>query len=228
MILRRVAIAVLMALAMLTAASAAGSGDDTAASGRRVALVLGSAAYQNVPALANPVIDAKAIAEELAKLNFEVVSGYDLTKLETQETISRFAKQVRGAEIALFFYAGHGMQVDGNNYLLPVDAALEDETSLDFETVQINFILRQMSRETELRLVFLDACRDNPLAKAFGEASGDSAVSSGLAEIQVEKSGKGTLVAFATSPNESPMMASRDTRRSRRRCFPISAKRACR
>ena len=202
MILRGVAIAVLMALAMLTVASAAGSSDDTAASGRRVALVLGNAAYQNVPALANPVIDAKAIAEELEKLNFEVVSGYDLTKLETQETISRFAKQVRGAEIALFFYAGHGMQVDGNNYLLPVDAALEDETSLDFETVQINFILRQMSRETELRLVFLDACRDNPLAKAFGEASGDSAVSSGLAEIRVEKSGKGTLVAFATSPNE--------------------------
>ena len=105
MILRGVAIAVLMALAMLTVASAAGSSDDTAASGRRVALVLGNAAYQNVPALANPVIDAKAIAEELEKLNFEVVSGYDLTKLETQETISRFAKQVRGAEIALFFYA---------------------------------------------------------------------------------------------------------------------------
>lgn len=196
MIFGRIAVALLMGLAMLTSASAA-AGD-----GRRVALVLGNAAYRNVPALANPVVDAKAIADELAKLNFEVVSGYDLTKLQTQETIAHFAKQVRGAEIALFFYAGHGMQVDGNNYLLPVDAALEDETSLDFETVQINFILRQMSRETQLRLVFLDACRDNPLAKAFGEASGDSAVSSGLAEIQVEKSGKGTLVAFATSPNE--------------------------
>src|SRR4029453_1663940 len=125
-----------------------------------------------------------------------------MTKMQTQTTIAQFAKQVRGADIALFFYAGHGMQVAGSNYLLPVDASLDDETSLDFETVQVNFILRQMSRETQTRLVFLDACRDNPLAKAFGETTGTSGVSSGLAEIQIEKGGKGTLVAFATSPNE--------------------------
>jgi uncharacterized caspase-like protein len=195
--------ALLLLLSTLVTAMAAG-GDSAAPAKaeRRIALVLGNSAYQNVPALPNPVVDAKAIAAELEKLNFEVISGYDLTKLETQETIARFAKDVRGADIALFYYAGHGMQVDGNNYLLPVDASLEDETSLDFETVQINFILRQMSRETGLRLVFLDACRDNPLAKAFGENSGASGVSSGLAEIQIEKSGKGTLVAFATSPND--------------------------
>ena len=201
--IRTLAFATLMLVSSLVAAHAAGQ-DGTAAAGnqRRVALVLGNAAYRNVPALANPVEDAKAVVAKLEQLDFEVVSGFDLTKLETQETIARFAKEVRGADVALFFYAGHGMQVAGSNYLLPVDAALEDETSLDFEAVQVNFILRQMSRETQTRLVFLDACRDNPLAKTFGETTGSADVSSGLAEIQIEKSGKGTLIAFATSPNE--------------------------
>ena len=110
---------------------------------------------------------------------------------------------MRGADIALFFYAGHGLQVSGKNYLLPVDAALEDETSLDFEAVQVDFILRQMSRETSIRLVFLDACRDNPLADALAkETGGISTASSGLAEIQIENGGAGTLVAFAAGPNQ--------------------------
>jgi uncharacterized caspase-like protein len=199
--IRNLALTILILISPLAAAYAAGEAAPAAGAERRVALVLGNAAYQNVPPLINPVEDGKAIAKELEALGFEVVSGFDLTKLETQETIARFAKTVRGADIALFFYAGHGMQVSGSNYLLPVDAALEDETSLDFETVQVNFILRQMSRETQTRLIFLDACRDNPLAKAFGESSGLSDVSSGLAEIQIEKGGN-TLVAFATSPNE--------------------------
>jgi uncharacterized caspase-like protein len=197
--IRNLALTILILVSSLAAAYAAGEAAPGAE--RRVALVLGNAAYQNVPALTNPVEDAKAVSKELEALGFEVVSGFDLTKLQTQETIARFARTVRGADIALFFYAGHGMQVSGSNYLLPVDAALQDETSLDFEAVQVNFILRQMSRETQTRLVFLDACRDNPLAKAFGESSGLSDVSSGLAEIQIEKGGN-TLVAFATSPNE--------------------------
>lgn len=165
---------------------------------RRVALVLGNAAYVNVPALTNPVNDAKAIRAQLEKLGFEVFGGVDLSKMDTQATMAQFAKAVRGADIAAFYYAGHGLQVDGRNYLLPVDAKLEDETSLDFEAVSIDFILRQMSRETALRLVFLDACRDNPLAKVMAK----SGSSTGLAEIEIENDGAGTLVAFATSPNE--------------------------
>lgn len=201
---RSLAVAALLAMAALVLLFAAARAENAAAPAvqRRVALVLGNAAYKNVPALGNPVNDAKAMEQELKKLGFEVISGFDLTKAETQDTIARFAKTVRGADIALFFYAGHGMQAAGSNYLLPVDAVLEDETSLDFETVQVNFILRQMSRETGVRLVFLDACRDNPLAKSFGEASGSADVSSGLAEIEIENSGKGALIAFATSPNE--------------------------
>jgi uncharacterized caspase-like protein len=168
---------------------------------RRVALVLGNGAYQHAPALANPVRDARAMADLLGGLDFEVVSGFDQTKAETQATISQFAKAVRGADIALFYYAGHGLQVSGSNYLLPVDAALEDETSLDFEAVSVDFVLRQMSRETGVRLVLLDACRDNPLAAVLAKAGGGDATS-GLAEIQIQNGGAGTLVAFATSPDQ--------------------------
>jgi uncharacterized caspase-like protein len=173
-----------------------------ASADRRVALVLGNSQYQHAPALINPVRDAKAISTRLEQFGFEVVSGFDLTKLRTQETIAQFARQVRGADVALLFYAGHGLQVSGANYLLPVDAALEDETSLDFEAVQIDFILRQMSRETSVRLIFLDACRDNPLAEVLAKAGGNAKAGSGLAEIQIENGGSGTLVAFATSPNQ--------------------------
>ena len=175
----------------------------TAASAeRRVALVLGNSQYQHAAPLANPVRDAQAMADRLKKLDFEVVSGFDLTKPQTQATIAQFAKQVRGADIALFFYAGHGLQVSGKNYLLPVDAALEDETSLDFEAVSVDFVLRQMSRETSIRLVFLDACRDNPLADVLAKTAGVKGASSGLAEIPIENGGAGTLVAFAASPNQ--------------------------
>lgn len=191
-LVRGVGLAVVGVLLTLTAASAE----------RRVALVLGNSQYQHAPALANPVRDAKAVSERLQQLGFEVVSGFDLTKMQTQETIAQFARQVRGADIALFFYAGHGLQVARNNYLLPVDAALEDETSLDFEAVQVDFILRQMSRETSVRLVFLDACRDNPLAEVLAKSGGASTTGSGLAEIRIENGGEGTLIAFAASPNQ--------------------------
>lgn len=184
----------LAALALLLTLSAANAE-------RRVALVLGNSRYQHALALINPVRDAQAMAERLKNLDFEVVSGFDMTKLQTQTTIAQFAKQVRGADIALFFYAGHGLQVSGSNYLLPVDAALEDETSLDFEAVPVDFILRQMSRETSIRLIFLDACRDNPLADV-ARTAGVKGARSGLAEIPIEDGGAGTLVAFATSPDQ--------------------------
>jgi len=170
-----------------------------AAAAPRVALVIGNSAYQNVPALENPVRDARAMSDKLQSLGFEVVAGYDLTKAQTQAAIAKFAEAARGGDIALFFYAGHGMQVDGVNYLLPVDATMKDEISLDFEAVQMDFIWRQMSRATKLRIVFLDACRDNPLARILAAAGG--AARSGLAEMQIENAGKGgALIAFSTSP----------------------------
>lgn len=167
---------------------------------RRVALVLGNTSYASLPALKNAANDARSLTTRLTEMGFEVVSGVDLTKAETQATMAHFAKVVRGADLALFFYAGHGLQVSGRNYLLPVDAVLEDETSLDFEAVSLDFVLRQLSRETSVRLVFLDACRDNPIAAKSGKTV--FAASKGLAEVQFEDGGSGTLIAFATSPNE--------------------------
>lgn len=167
---------------------------------RRVALVLGNSSYATMPPLRNASGDARAIATQLESLGFEVVSGYDLSKSETQATIARFAKVVRGADVALFFYAGHGLQVSGVNYLLPTDAVLEDDTSLDFDAVSLNFVLRQLSRDTKVRLVFLDACRDNPLLFS-GDEPRFQAIK-GLAEVHFEDAGNGTLVVFATSPNE--------------------------
>ncbi|MGE0281891.1 MAG: caspase domain-containing protein, partial [Rhizobiaceae bacterium] len=172
-----------------------------AAEPRRVALVLGNSDYAVLPPLPNAASDGQAISKRLQAMGFEVVDGFDLTKTETQATMARFAKVVRGADLALFFYAGHGLQVSERNYLLPVDALLEDETSLDFEAVSLDFVLRQLSRETKVRLVFLDACRDNPLA-ARGKAAFSDA-GSGLAEVQFQDGGSGTLIAFATSPNQA-------------------------
>lgn len=173
----------------------------SAAEPRRVALVLGNSDYAVLPHLTNAASDGESIAKRLTSMGFEVIDGFDLTKAETQETMARFAKVVRGADLALFFYAGHGLQVSGRNYLLPVDALLEDETSLDFEAVPLDFVLRQLSRETKVRLVLLDACRDNPLAARGTKAF--SSVNSGLAEVQFQDGGNGTLIAFATSPNEA-------------------------
>lgn len=168
---------------------------------RRVALVIGNGAYTSLPSLKNPVNDAKALEQRLEALGFEIVSGFDLDKAGTQATMARFAKVVRGADLALFFYAGHGIQVSGRNYLLPVDAVLDDETALDFEAVSLDFVLRQLSRETKVRLVFLDACRDNPLA-AGGRSERFGNAGKGLAEVQFQDGGDGTLIAFATGPNE--------------------------
>ena len=131
---------------------------------KRVALVLANAAYQNTPRLLNPVRDGEAIAAKLRELNFDVISGFDLTTSESEALVARFGKELKGAGIGLFYYAGHALQLDGENYLLPVNAAVEDEASLDFEAIRLEVILRQMSREAGTRLVFLDAALANPLA----------------------------------------------------------------
>src|SRR5689334_19088515 len=122
----------------------------TAASAeRRVALVIGQAAYQHAPALANPANDAKAVAAALERLGFEVVSGYDLANADLRKTVRSFADELAGADVALFFYAGHGLQVGGENYLIPVDAAIQTEADLDFNAVKMDLVSRQMDRETK-------------------------------------------------------------------------------
>lgn len=193
-------------LAWLAAAVIAAALPSQANADKRVALVIGNSAYQNAVQLANPERDAKAVAEKLRNLGFVVVEGYDLDHDGFEDTIKDFSKAVRGADIGMFFYAGHGMQVNGRNYLVPVDAAFQDVSALDFEAVAMDLVTRQMQQDVAVRLVVLDACRDNPLSKTLSRSmSGgtrSNAVPEGLAEVKLGDAGEGTAIIFATSPDE--------------------------
>jgi len=171
----------------------------TAAAAQRVALVVGNGAYQHTVPLANPVNDALALADSLGRLGFEVVVATDSSQVALEASIREFAKAARGAEFAVFFYAGHGLQVNGVNYLIPVDAVLESEDDLVFAAVDLNDVLGIMTRSAQASLVFLDACRDNPmadlLARGLGTRSTD--VGRGLAQVSVAV---GALIAYATQP----------------------------
>lgn len=166
---------------------------------KRVALVIGNSAYEHAAPLPNPKNDAEAITKSLEELGFEVVKGIDLDHTEFARTVSTFSKRLRGADVGLFFYAGHGLQVNGQNFLAPIDAQLEDETALGFEAVPLRLILKLMERETKINLVFLDACRDNPIARNLARSMGtrSTAIGQGLAR---EETGLGTFIAFATQP----------------------------
>ena len=165
----------------------------------RVALVIGNSAYTEVTALRNPLNDANALAQSLEDLDFKVVLGIDLDHRSFTKIIRKFEKVSTGADVALFFYAGHGLQVDGSNFLLPVDAAIESETDLAFEAIDLNIVLKMMEREKRINLVFLDACRDNPMSRSLSRSMGtrSSSIGRGLAQV---KSRSGTLIGFATEP----------------------------
>ena len=172
---------------------------------KKVALIVGNGAYQNAPTLANPVTDAKAVASAFERLGFETVTGYDLDGDGMRQTVTKFAKASRKADITVFFYAGHGIAFEGTNYMVPVDAAFEDPTALDFEAVAVDFVTKYMRYADGVSLVFLDACRDNPLASTLTRSLGlstRSAVSRGLAQMDVSGAGQGLAIAFATSPGE--------------------------
>jgi uncharacterized caspase-like protein len=171
----------------------------TANAEERIALVIGNSAYDNVAALPNPKNDAAAISTKLQKLGFAVITGLDVTRSELESKAREFAIASRTADVALFFYAGHGMQVNGKNYLVPIDATLTDEADLDFAMVSLSTILQNMDRGRRTNLIFIDACRDNPLAKNLARSMGtrSSSITRGLA---IESTGAGTLISFATQP----------------------------
>jgi uncharacterized caspase-like protein len=166
---------------------------------RRVALVIGNSAYAHVPQLANPKNDAADMAKKLQELGFEVVVGEDLDLSSMRKTAREFTRKIEGADMALFFYGGHGLQVNGSNYMAPVDAQLMSYNDLDYEAFPMDMILTAMERNTKVNLVFLDACRDNPLAENLARSMGtrSGAVGRGLAKLG---SGVGSLIAFATQP----------------------------
>jgi uncharacterized caspase-like protein len=171
---------------------------------KRVAFVVGNGAYKNVAQLPNPPIDAKAMAGVLRNVGFEVVEGTNLTRDTMTQKLLEFGKRAQGADVAVFFYAGHGIAISGTNYLLPVDADIKSEMDVKLgAAINIDLTLDQTMSDAKVKLVFLDACRDNPFAaKIKSNATRSVSVQKGLAEM---KSGEGTLIAFATGPGQTAL-----------------------
>lgn len=174
---------------------------------RRVALVIGNSAYTAVPRLANPQRDASAISAALKRLGFEVVEGYDLKMDEMTGIVRDFAQKLDGAKAGVVYYAGHGIAVGDENYLIPVDASLKTEADLDFRAVNVQLILRQMQRDERVNILILDACRDNPFATQLAARS--RSVSRGLTAIETQ-SASGILIAFATDPRATALDGEKD------------------
>ena len=163
----------------------------------RVALVVGNSTYAHIGRLPNPDSDARDMAAALRRLGFEVTTEFDADRMELTEALRAFTRQSAGADVSLVFYAGHGIEMDGVNYLVPVDARLERDVDVGFETVTVDDLLVSTTGAS-LRLVILDACRNNPLARSMQRTAAFRSVSGGsfadLAEL-----GDETLVAHAAS-----------------------------
>ena len=166
---------------------------------KRIALVIGNSAYSYAGELANPRNDASDMAAALTSLGFEVIAGLDLDKAAIERKLREYARKLEGADVALFFYAGHGLQIKGVNLILGIDAKLEAERDIEFETVKLDAVLTHMEREAKTTIVFLDACRNNPLARNLARTMGTRGVAEngGLAPVTLAV---GTFIAFATQP----------------------------
>ena len=163
---------------------------------KRVALVIGNAVYQNVPRLPNPVNDGATIASTLKNAGFDVVdSRHDLTAADTRRALRDFADRARDADIAVVYYAGHGIEVDGGNYLIPVDAKLERDTDVYDEALSLDRVLLAIEPAKKLRLVILDACRDNPFSKNMKRTVATRAIGQGLAKV--EPTSPNMLIAYS-------------------------------
>jgi len=163
---------------------------------KRVALVLGNSNYQNVPPLSNPINDGAVMAATFKGAGFDVVvSRYDLSALDTRRVLRDFEDRARDADIAVVYYAGHGMEVDGTNYLIPVDAKLERDTDIYDEAFPLDRILIAVEPAKQLRLVILDACRDNPFARNMKHSLASRSIGRGLAKI--EPTSPNTLIAYS-------------------------------
>ncbi|MEZ5826760.1 MAG: caspase domain-containing protein [Geminicoccaceae bacterium] len=178
------------------AASLLGS---ASAMAERVALVIGNGDYRHASKLPNPPNDARATAKSLEKIGFRVFAGTDLDLEGLRNLVRQFARSLENAEAGLVFYAGHGLQVDGENYLLPVDAELAHASDLQFEAFAVSDLMRQLEDPARASILILDACRNNPLSRSFQRASRNAAVGDGLARLSA---GTGSLIAFATAPGD--------------------------
>jgi hypothetical protein len=170
---------------------------------KRVALVIGNSEYETRLRLLNPSNDARDIADSLRSLGFEVILRVNADRQSFLQALAEFSRAVTGAEIGLFFYAGHGMQFNGNNYLMPIGAHLQDEVSVRFDLVALEEVQRALDRSAGVRVLVLDACRNNPLAaelaRSMRASNRGAGLMRGLARIE---QARGTVVAYSTQANE--------------------------
>jgi len=166
-----------------------------ALTGNRIALVIGNSAYKNVPALTNPARDADTIASALRGVGFKTVQlRSDLTREKLTDTLHSFAAEADKADWAVVYFAGHGLEVNGTNYLVPVDARLAIDRDVEFEAVPLDRVMSAVSGAKRLRLVLLDACRDNPFANQMRRSVATRSIGRGLTNVEPEA---GTLVVYA-------------------------------
>lgn len=164
--------------------------------GRRIALVIGNGNYQQtgLPKLANPPHDAQDIAKALRGFGFEVIEKENQTLQEMNQAIAEFGSKIGGSEAALFYYAGHGIQVKNQNYLIPVNAMVESEASVPYQGVNLNQVLDEMDNgKSGANIVMLDACRNNPITGKFRSGQSRGLASPGITP-------KGTVIVYATDP----------------------------
>jgi len=164
-------------------------------SGPRVALIIGNSAYTNFPALRNPVHDAKAVDERLKQLGFETSLLLDADQISMESAIERFGALLKKGGVGLFYYAGHGIQYQSQNYLIPANAEIKSSKNLRYKSVNLGQVLDTMENSnSDINIVVIDACRNNPLPSEKRSAM------RGLARVD---SPKGTLIAYATSPGKT-------------------------
>lgn len=173
--------------------------------GRRVALVIGNSEYKNVPVLSNPQRDAALVANTLKRIGFETVTlQMNLGRDALTNALRDFAQQAESADWAMIYYAGHGMEVAGTNYLIPIDARIVADRDIGFEAVPLDQVRNVVNRAKRLRLIILDACRDNPFANQMRRTMtvASRSVSRGLASVEPEA---GTLIVYAAKDGETAM-----------------------
>ena len=162
---------------------------------KRVALVVGNSAYKNVPRLPNTARDAALIASMLKDAAFDVVTGLDLDVGGMRKALRDFGARARDADIAIVYYAGHGIEMDGNNYLIPTNALLQTDGDVLDEAISMDRVLFAVEPVKRLRLIILDACRDNPFAKTMKRTVASRGIGRGLAKV--EPTTPNTMIAFA-------------------------------
>jgi uncharacterized caspase-like protein len=169
--------------------------EPTALTGNRIALVIGNSTYKSVPALANPARDADTMAASFRSAGFKTVQlRNDLTREKLTDALQDFAAEADKADWAVVYFAGHGLEVNGTNYLIPVDARLAADRDVEFEAVPLDRVMNAVSGAKRLRLVLLDACRDNPFANQMRRSVATRSIGRGLTNVEPEA---GTLVVYA-------------------------------